>query len=143
MKKYAKVINEETKLCEVGLGTNAKFYQSIGMTKQDVEQAFDGNWYLAGYAPEKPTEQTAAEVRAERDRRIDAVRWRIERYQTQEAAGVATTETAEQYQALLMYIQALRNVPEQDGFPDNVVWPTLDAEIEAVNNMATVEASTD
>ena len=88
-------------------------------------------------------EQTAAEVRSERDRRIDAIRWRIERYQTQEAAGIETTETAEQYQALLMYIQALRNVPEQDGFPDNVVWPTLDAEIEAVNNMATVEASTD
>ena len=140
---YTKVINEDTKLCEVGTGTNEAFYQSQGMTKQDVEQAFDGNWYLAGYAPEKPVEQTAAEVRAERDNRIAAVRWRIERYQTQEAAGVETTETAEQYQALLMYIQALRNVPKQDGFPDNVVWPTLDAEIEAVNNMATVEASTD
>ena len=62
MKKYAKVINEETKACEVGLGTNAKFYQSIGMTEIEVEQAYDGNWYVKGYAPEKPQ----AEVNAER-----------------------------------------------------------------------------
>lgn len=51
MKKYAKVINEETKLCEVGLGTNSAFYQSIGMTEMEVEQAYDGSYYLKGYAP--------------------------------------------------------------------------------------------
>ena len=53
MKKYAKIINEE-KLCEVGLGTNIGFYKSIGMTEQEVEQAWNGSWYLQGYAPEKP-----------------------------------------------------------------------------------------
>ena len=26
-KKYAKITNEETKACEVGLGTNSAFYQ--------------------------------------------------------------------------------------------------------------------
>ena len=125
------------------VGISGKIEDYPEMEMKNVEMDYLGNWYIAGYAPEKPVEQTAAEVRAERDNRIAAVRWRIERYQTQEAVGIATTETAEQYQALLMYIQALRNVPKQDGFPDNVVWPTLDAEIEAVNNMATVEASTD
>ena len=54
MKKYAKIINEETKQCEVGLGTNSAFYQSIGMTEMEVEQAYNGSWYLQGYAPEKP-----------------------------------------------------------------------------------------
>lgn len=54
MKKYAKVTNEETKQCSVGLGTNTEFYKSIGMVEMDVEQAYDGNWYLQGYAPEKP-----------------------------------------------------------------------------------------
>lgn len=54
MLKFAKVINNETKLCEVGSGTNAKFYQSIGMTEQEVEQGYDGKWYLSGYAPKKP-----------------------------------------------------------------------------------------
>lgn len=67
MKKYAKVINEETKACEVGLGTNSAFYQSIGMTEMDVEQAYDGNWYVKGFAPEKPIETMQAEVRAVRN----------------------------------------------------------------------------
>lgn len=58
MIKYAKVINEETKQCEVGLGTNEQFYQSIGMTKMDVEQAYDKSWYLSGYAPQKPHNDT-------------------------------------------------------------------------------------
>lgn len=51
---YAKIINEETKLCEVGLGTNTDFYKSIGMVEMDVEQAYNGSWYLKGYAPAKP-----------------------------------------------------------------------------------------
>ena len=54
MKKYAKVINNETKLCEVGLGTNEKYYQSVGMSLMDVEQAYNGSWYIKGYEPEKP-----------------------------------------------------------------------------------------
>ena len=54
MLKYAKIVNDETKQCEVGIGTNSKFYQSIGLTQMDVEQAYNGNWYIMGYAPEKP-----------------------------------------------------------------------------------------
>lgn len=72
MKKYAKVINEETKLCEVGLGTNKAFYQSIGMTEQEVEQAYDGSWYVLGYAPKKPLNEIKAEKRAEINTARDA-----------------------------------------------------------------------
>ena len=68
-------------------------------------------------------EQKKSEVRAERDRRIDAIRWRIERYQTQEAAGLETTDTAENYKAILLYVQSLRDVPEQAGFPEAIEWP--------------------
>ena len=50
----AKIIDEETKLCEVGLGTNAEFYKSLGMIEMNVEQAYNGLWYLEGYAPKKP-----------------------------------------------------------------------------------------
>ena len=67
MKKYAKIVNEETKACEVGTGTNVEFYSSIGMSEMEVEQAYDGSWYLKGYAPEKPTEQKEAEVRQVRN----------------------------------------------------------------------------
>ena len=68
MKKYAKVVNEETKLCEVGVGTNTSFYASIGMTEMEVEQAYNGQWYLKGYAPAKPEptlEEQVAKMEAE------------------------------------------------------------------------------
>ena len=54
MLKYAKVTNEQTKECMVGLGTNIEFFKSMGMTEQDVEEAYNGSWFLKGYAPKKP-----------------------------------------------------------------------------------------
>lgn len=54
--------DETTKKCtEVGTGTNAKFYKSIGMVDMEVEQAYNGEYYLKGYAPTKPTEQVTLE----------------------------------------------------------------------------------
>ena len=57
MLKYAKITDEKTKACQVGLGTNTAFYKSIGMEEMDVIQAWDGQYYLAGYAPEEPQEE--------------------------------------------------------------------------------------
>ena len=58
MIKFAKVINEATGLCEVGLGTNAEFYISIGMTELDVEQSEKDNlWYLADKCPHYTPEE--------------------------------------------------------------------------------------
>lgn len=54
MLKQAKLLDEKTKLCSVGVGTDIEFYKSIGMEEMDVEQAWDGSWYLAGNCPEKP-----------------------------------------------------------------------------------------
>lgn len=52
MFKFAKIINPETGLCQVGFGDNTKFYQSIGMNKQDVKQSdIDGCWYLSSKCP--------------------------------------------------------------------------------------------
>lgn len=61
MLKYAKIIDENTKLCDVGIGTNSEYYESIGMTIQDVEESWNGTWYLKGYVPEKPEEVIKAE----------------------------------------------------------------------------------
>ena len=68
---YAKIINEETKQVSVGTGTNTAFYESIGMSEMEVEQAYDGSWYVKGYAPEKPTEQKETEVRAVRNQYLE------------------------------------------------------------------------
>ena len=62
MIKYAKVINEETGLVEVGIGTNTEFYKSIGMKKLDVKQSdVDNQWYLSELCPMKTDEQKELE----------------------------------------------------------------------------------
>lgn len=64
MIKYAKIINEETGLCEVGLGTNVEFYISIGMREHDVQQSdIDYGWYLTEKCPMKSDEQKEQEER--------------------------------------------------------------------------------
>ena len=65
---YAKIINEETKECQVGYGTDITYYASIGMHEMEVEQAYNGSWYLKGYAPAKPEptiEEQVAKLEAE------------------------------------------------------------------------------
>lgn len=62
MIKYAKIVNEETGLVEVGIGTNTEFYQSIGMKKLDVKQSeVDSLWYLSELCPMKSDEQKELE----------------------------------------------------------------------------------
>jgi len=62
MIKYAKVVNQETGLCEVGLGTNTEFYVSIGMEQLDVEQSEkDSQWYLSEKCPHYTPEELAEE----------------------------------------------------------------------------------
>lgn len=63
MLKYAKIINEQTKQCDVALGN----YVPSGFTQMEVEQAYNGAWYVAGYAPQKPQEVKEQEVRQARN----------------------------------------------------------------------------
>ena len=111
MKKYAKVINEETKACEVGLGTNSAFYQSIGFTEMDVEQAYDGNWYLKGYAPSKPREVKEQEVRAVREQYFaDYVDW----YQSKQLLWEEMSE--EEKQDIADYRKYLMDYTKQENW---------------------------
>lgn len=70
--------------------------------------------------PVPTTEQLADTARAERDRLIESVRWRIERHSDELELGREPTEPLE---PLLQYTQALRDVPQQTGFPESVEWP--------------------
>lgn len=63
------------------------------------------------------TEARAARIRAERDRRLEASAWIVERHRDQLDNGEATTLDESQYQAWLAYRQALRDLPAQPGFP--------------------------
>ena len=75
MLKYAKIINKKTKQCEVGLGTNEKYYQSIGLKKIEVEQAYNGNYYIKGYCPKKPQETINQEKIAELEEYLTTTDW--------------------------------------------------------------------
>ena len=58
MMKYAILVNEKTKQCQVGVGDSESainFYKSQGMIEMDVEKCnWNGNWYLKGHCPQQP-----------------------------------------------------------------------------------------
>lgn len=91
MNAYAKVVDEETKACIVGMGnpddvfqkkqvfqfneetgreeysgtvtvTVGEYYESQGMTLQEVEQSETGGWYLAGHVQQKPLAERKEEA---------------------------------------------------------------------------------
>ena len=83
----------------------------VKLTKKETE---------AHLNPVPTTEQLTDAARAERDRLIESVRWRIERHNDELALGSAPTEPLE---PLLQYVQDLRDVPQQSGFPGDIEWP--------------------
>ena len=147
MLKYAKIINEETKLCEVGLGNPEKnfeekiipeksheetipaeydeegnlikdeeiikvideaehtetitvgdWYKSLGMEKMEVEKAYNGSWYVAGFAPEKPA-PTKEEISALREQaytlEVDKITCHINRLKYEEQTPEIIAEIEE------------------------------------------------
>lgn len=71
MKKYAIITNEQTKSVAIGEKGSVEFFKSIGMTEMDIEQAYNGSWYLAGYCPEKPQEEKEKDVRNVRNQYLE------------------------------------------------------------------------
>lgn len=59
---FAKIVNQQTK--EVQVVQGAKLAQILGAVEMDVEQAYNGAWYVKGYAPSKPEPTTAEQVLA-------------------------------------------------------------------------------
>lgn len=79
--------------------------------------------------PPPSVEALAAEARRRRDAEIAGVRWLVERHRDEQALQMATTLTAEDYRLVQEHVQALRDVPEQDGFPHAIDWPVLAPEL--------------
>jgi len=57
MLMYCKVVDNTTKSCIVGIGSNSAYYTSLGMTRQEMERGSDGLYYLTGYAPRVSLEE--------------------------------------------------------------------------------------
>lgn len=68
--------------------------------------------------PEPTDEEIAEQVRLERDRRIAA---------TDYLAMPDYPLSEEEKAAVMVYRQALRDIPSQEGFPREVVWPEVPA----------------
>ena len=65
MKKYAKIINEETKQCDVALCS----YIPEGFTEMDVIKAYNNRWYVEGYEPQESIEEKNEQIRRQRQSR--------------------------------------------------------------------------
>jgi YbbR domain-containing protein len=118
MFKYAKITNTETKACEVGSGTNTDFYKSIGMVEMEVEQAYNGDWYLKGYAPEKPapTKEEVSETRRQLYiAQVDPITAHINRLKDEEQ----TEEVIAQIEALKSErAEVVAKIKEENPYPE-------------------------
>lgn len=109
-------------------------YSEMTRDVQDWHTSLGFTWVIVEEEPEpieadesgrekygKPTtEQLATTVRYQRDAKIESVRWRIERHRDEVALN---TEPTEPLEPLLQYTQALRDMPQQEGFPLEINWP--------------------
>lgn len=82
----------------------------------------EANYQLAmaeayqGEVTVEDAKETADEIRAKRDKLLDATDWAV----------LPDSPLDEPSQAAMKaYRQALRDVPQQDGFPVNITWPEM------------------
>lgn len=96
---------------------------SLGWSEANEEiakrEAYNGEYTIETI---EDVSMTAEEARAERDKLLAETDW------TQVLDAPIDAETREAYRA---YRQALRDIPEQEGFPDTITWPELPATTKA------------
>lgn len=84
----------------------------------------DGEWVESPTLKEEYEsiikEQKKANMRAERDTLLREASWRRDRHIDEQTLGLEPTEPL---LPILEYIQALRDVPQQEGFPEDIEWP--------------------
>jgi hypothetical protein len=68
------------------------------------------------------TEQLISQVKAQRDYLISQVEWRRSRHNDEVSLGLEPTEPL---LPILEYIQALRDITKQEGFPKTINWPEV------------------
>lgn len=73
--------------------------------------------------PMPSTTEMAAIERLWRDGELDATEWLRNRHRDQLDLGVTTTLSGEQFTELLQYLQALRDWPAVEAFPDSAQRP--------------------
>lgn len=76
----------------------------------------NGVWTIVSAEPTE--EEKKAIKRNERDRYLNDIQWRVERYDSQIKLGITPNDNEEVYMSILAYQQYLRDIPQSAGFPD-------------------------
>lgn len=84
------------------------------ITEADYQMALSEAWQGEVTVEEVP--ETADEIRARRDRLLAATDW---------AVLPDSPLDAQSLEAVKTYRQALRDVPQQERFPDSITWPQI------------------
>lgn len=71
----------------------------------------DGKWQCHYYPEPLPEEKAATNIRAERDARLASTDWKV------------MPDSPHDTPEVRAYRQALRNLPQQEGFPFEAIWP--------------------
>lgn len=112
---------------EVSDDTHAELFERQGNGLQITSDA-NGNPIAVDPKSLMTSDQLAAQARFERDDLLGGSDWIVQRHADELALGGVTTLTMAQYQSLLQYRQALRNLPKQSGFPKTITFPTAPAQ---------------
>lgn len=139
--KYAQIVNEITKQCNVGLGTDTKFYESLGFIKLNVEQSHDGNWYLEGYAPQKSSEEQLEELKLQKKEELKQARdnyLKLNHYDFSENDKFNIMNLLDNYTESdrTNYIEFLKNdlIPKYNNFSNQIKETTIN-NIEELRNL--------
>ena len=106
MLKYCKIIDKEKGLIQVALGTNEKFYKSIGFESMEVEEV-EGQYYLKGQAPQKTLEELKQEKILKL--RKNANNYIITKYPYYRQLNIIRNGTKEELSEMSYFIDNIRN----------------------------------
>ena len=112
---FAKIINETTKECQVGIGTNTEYFINHGMSEMEIEKAYNGLYYVKGYAPEKPQDVINKERIEELKGFLAAADYWGQKYIDGEYTAEEWEEKKAQRKAWREEIRSLENSVDSDG----------------------------
>lgn len=122
MKKYCKILNNTTGLVQLGVGCTEDYYESIGMTKENVAQSeVDGLWYLSNKCPHY-TDEEKFEI-AKTDKYTEALEKAEQYIQEQACYQYDTNNSIEATDGNIGKFTAYA-LALQSGLAESVTWTT-------------------
>ena len=119
MKLYTKILNEETKECQI---INQEDAQKLGWQEYEVEQSYDGRIYLKGYCPQQPLDELKKAKRKEINQDRDTAEQGGFSYM-----GKVFDSDAVSCIRMSCAAQAMNTLSIQEGQPEpNITWTCKD-----------------